>query len=170
MMLAKAKSRGERNALRRFCANRAILGSLALTGCLAMAPPANAGFFDDNVIHRGYVFDEQTISQVRVGTAAEQVLILLGTPSTTSTIGGDAWYYISQKVDQPLPFMPARVTDQHIYAVYFDKGKKVSRIGNYGIDDGKVVDFSSRQTVTGGGENRLIQTMIKQMGNFQMKF
>ena len=52
---------------------------------------------DENVIHRGYVFDKQTIAQVRPGMPAEQVLILLGTPTTTSTVGGDAWYYISQR-------------------------------------------------------------------------
>ncbi len=105
---------------------------------------------------------------MRTGAAAEQVLILLGTPSTTSTVGGDAWYYISQKLEQPLPFLPARVTDQRVYAVYFDKGKKVTRIANYGLQDGRVVDFTSRQTVTGGGENRLLQTLIKQVGNFRL--
>ena len=143
---------------------------LVLTAALALAPLSGCTMFDDSVIHRGYIFDQQNVDQVRVGAAAEQVLIVLGSPSTTSTVGGDAWYYISQKVERPLPFMPQSVTDQHVYAVYFDKSKKVTRIANYGLEDGKVVDFSSRQTVTGGGENRMLQTMLKQIGNFQMKF
>ncbi len=166
-MLANAKSRPGRKAPR-LMGGRSIL---ALTAALALAPLSGcSSIYDDSVIHRGYIFDQQNVDQVRVGAAAEQVLIVLGTPSTTSTVGGDAWYYISQRVERPLPFMPQHIADQHVYAVYFDKTKKVTRIANYGLEDGKVVDFSSRATVTGGGENRLLQTMLKQMGNFQLKF
>ena len=50
---------------------------------------------------------------------------LLGTPSTTSTVGGDAWYYIGQKMHRALAFMPVQMTDQHVLAVYFDKSGKV---------------------------------------------
>ena len=88
---------------------------------------------------------------------------MLGTPTTTSTVGGDAWYYISQRVEQPIPAMPAKVTNQRVYAVYFDKSKRLTRIANYGLDDGRVIDMTSRQTVAAGGENRLLQGMLKQI-------
>ena len=42
-----------------------------------------------------------------------------------------------------LAFMPVQMTDQHVLAVYFDKGGKVSRIANYGMQDGKVFDYVS---------------------------
>ncbi len=165
-MASKAETHLGSNALRRI----GVGAVLVLTASLTMTAPGRCGLFDDNIIHRGYVFDDQTLAQVRAGAPAEQVLIVLGTPSTTSTIGGDAWYYISQKLERYAPFLPARVTEQHVFAVYFDKSKKVIRTGNYGLEDGRVVDFSSRETVTGGGENRLLQTLMKQMGSFQMKF
>lgn len=164
-MRGNAKSRLGRKA-RRPSGGASVL---VLAAALALAPLSACSMMDDNVVHRGYVFDEQNLSQVRVGSAAEQVLIVLGTPSTTSTVGGDAWYYISQRVERPAPFMPQHIADQHVYAVYFDKNKKVKRIANYGLEDGKVVDFSSRATVTGGGENRLLQQLMKQVGNFQFK-
>ena len=164
-MSVKAKTHLGWTALRRI----GVGAALVLTASLAASAPARCDFFGDNVIHRGYIFDDQALAQVRVGAPAEQVLIVLGTPSTTSTIGGDAWYYISQKVERLAPFLPQHVADQHVYAVYFDKNKKVTRIANYGLEDGKVVDFSSRATVTGGGENRLLQQLIKQVGNFQFK-
>jgi outer membrane protein assembly factor BamE (lipoprotein component of BamABCDE complex) len=145
-------------------------GALALAAALALAPLSGCSTLDENVVHRGYVFDDQTIAQVRPGMPAEQVLILLGTPSTTSTVGGEAWYYISQRVERMMPAMPSRVTEQRVFAVYFDAGKKVTRTGNYGLQDGKVVDFTTRQTVTGGGESRLLQTLLGQMGKFQYKF
>jgi outer membrane protein assembly factor BamE (lipoprotein component of BamABCDE complex) len=165
-MQANAKSRFRRKAHRP--KGRSVL---VLAAALALAPLAGCGMIEDNgVIHRGYIFDEQTMSQVHVGAAGEQVLILLGTPSTTSTVGGDAWYYINQRVERPMPFLPQSVAEQHVYAVYFDKSKKVTRVANYGLEDGKVVDFSSRATVTGGGESRLLQSLMKQVGGLQYKF
>ncbi len=122
----------------------------ALGGCLG---------YDGEISH-GFQADPQVLSDVRTGSSAEQVLVLLGTPSTTSTVGGDAWYYISQKTSRGLAFMPARLVDQHIVAVYFDKGKKVTRLANYGMDDGKVVDFSNRSTPTSGVEGTFLKNMM----------
>ncbi len=128
------------------------IGVLACTlgGCLG---------YDGEISH-GFQADPQVLADVKTGSSAEQVLVLLGTPSTTSTVGGDAWYYISQKTSRGLAFMPARLVDQHIVAVYFDKSKKVTRLANYGMDDGKVVDFSSRTTPTSGAEGTFLKNMM----------
>jgi len=142
---------------------------LTVSALLALGGLSGCSTLDQGTIHRGYVFDEQTLSQVKIGAPAEQVLGVLGTPTTTSTVGGDAWYYISQKVEQPLPSMPQRVTDQRVYAVYFDKSKRLTRIANYGLEDGRVIDMSSRQTVSTGGENRLLQGMLKQLSGLKYK-
>ena len=37
------------------------------------------------------------LEQIPVGATQEQVLIVLGTPSTVATVNGEAFYYISQK-------------------------------------------------------------------------
>ena len=100
-------------------------------------------------------------SQVKVGaTTKPEALALLGTPSTTSTVGGDAWYYIGQKMKHTLQFMPVQMADQHVLAVYFDKDGKVDRIANYGMQDGKVFDFVSRTTPTGGQEPDFLRNMM----------
>ena len=102
----------------------AVCAALTLGGCIGYD-----GDFD-----RGYQVDDQAISQIKVGaTTKPEALALLGTPSTTSTVGGDAWYYIGQKMKHTLEFMPVQMTDQHVLAVYFDKGGKVDRIANYGM-------------------------------------
>ena len=86
----------------------ALIAGSALGGCVGYE-----GDFD-----RGYQVDEETLSQVKVGsTTKPQALALLGTPSTTSTVGGDAWYYIGQKMHRALAFMPVQMTDQHVLAV-----------------------------------------------------
>jgi outer membrane protein assembly factor BamE (lipoprotein component of BamABCDE complex) len=48
--------------------------------------------------------------------------------------------------------MPRDVKDQRVIAVYFDKDKRVQRLANYGIKDGKIFDFISRKTPSGGQE------------------
>ena len=101
------------------------------------------------------------MSQLKVGaTTKPQALALLGTPSTTSTVGGDAWYYIGQKMHRALAFMPVQMTDQHVLAVYFDKNGTVDRIANYGMKDGKVFDYVTRTTPTGGTEPDFLKNMM----------
>ena len=138
--------------------NRALRG-LALAGALALALGGCLGY--DGDFDRGYQVDPDTLSQIKVGsTTKEQALSTLGTPSTTSTVGGDAWYYIGQKMHRALAFMPVQMTDQHILAIYFDKGGKVSRIANYGMQDGKVFDYVTRTTPTGGQEPDFLRNIM----------
>jgi len=103
-------------------------------------------------LQRGYVLPEGALEQIPVGSSQEQVLIVLGTPSTVATVNGEAFYYISQKAERSAAFMPHQVTDQRVVAVYFDKERRVERLANYGVKDGKVVDFLTQTTATGGQE------------------
>ena len=47
-------------------------------------------------INRGYVMPPGALEQIPIGASQEQVLIVLGTPSTVATVSGEAFYYISQ--------------------------------------------------------------------------
>lgn len=120
---------------------------------------------EGQMVH-GYQLNSKTVEQVKVGSSAEQILVLMGTPTTTSTVGGDAWYYISQTTSRPLRFMPPKVVDQRVFAIYFDKSKKVERVANYGLEDGKVFDFVSRTTPTAGAESNLLKGMLVNLLKF----
>ncbi len=98
----------------------------------------------------GYVQSEDSIAQITPGSSREQVLLVLGSPSTTSTVGGDAFYYITQKTARSLAFMEPGLIDQRVLAVYFDDKGKVREVANYGLQDGKIFDFISRRTKTTG--------------------
>jgi outer membrane protein assembly factor BamE (lipoprotein component of BamABCDE complex) len=56
--------------------------------------------------------------------------------------------------------LPERVSDQHVVAVYFDKSNKVQRIADYGMADGKVIDFQTRATPSAGSETNMIRSMM----------
>ncbi len=121
----------------------------------------------DGDFDRGYQVDAQTLDKVKVGaTNKTDALALMGTPSTTSTVGGDAWYYIGQKMHRALAFMPAEMVDQNVLALYFDKSGKVARIANYGMKDGKVFDFVSKTTPTGGQEPNFLRNIMTGLFRF----
>lgn len=120
----------------------------------------------DGTVTRGAVVEPRKSAQIKPGMAAPEVLQTLGTPSTTSTVGGDAWYYVSQRVERELAFMPQKITDQHVFAVYFDKSKKVQRIADYGLEDGKPIDFLSRTTPNAAAEYHLLSNMLSKVGSY----
>jgi outer membrane protein assembly factor BamE (lipoprotein component of BamABCDE complex) len=120
------------------------------------------GCFTQNY-QRGYILAEGALEQVPLGAPQEQVLITLGTPSTVATVSGEAFYYISARTEQT-SFLPEHTIDQRVVAVYFDKSRRVQRIANYGIEDGKVFDYVSRTTPTSGQELSYLTYLFKIVG------
>ena len=141
--------------------NRPIRLALALAGGLALA---GCGSFTET-LQRGYVAQEGTLEQIPIGATQEQVLIVLGTPSTVATVSGEAFYYISQTSRRTMAFMPYEVRDQRVIAVYFDKDRRVERLANFGMKDGKVFDFLSQTTETGGERLNYLRGIFR---NFKM--
>ena len=126
-------------------------GALALAGC---------GSFTET-LQRGYVIQEGSLEQIPIGATQEQVLIVLGTPSTVATVNGQVFYYISQTSQRSAAFMPYEVKDQRVIAVYFVKDRRVQRRANFGLKDGKGFDFVSQTTPTGGKEFAYLSGVLR---------
>jgi outer membrane protein assembly factor BamE (lipoprotein component of BamABCDE complex) len=127
--------------------------ALSLGGCLG------------ETFQRGYVLPEGALEQIRLGASQEQVLIVLGTPSTVATVSGEAFYYISQRAERSISFMPTKITDQRVVAIYFDKDRRVERVASYGIKDGRVFDFIGRTTPTAGSDITVVKAMLDAVSN-----
>jgi outer membrane protein assembly factor BamE (lipoprotein component of BamABCDE complex) len=136
--------------------------TLRFAAALALALPLGGCF--EQTFQRGYVVSEGALEQIPVGSTQEQVLIVLGTPSTVATVSGEAFYYISQRSQRAAAFMNQEVTDQRVIAVYFDKTRHVERLADYRLQDGKVFDFVSRTTPTSGQELSYITYLFKIFG------
>ena len=118
------------------------------------------GCFNET-FQRGYVVPEGALEQLPIGASQEQVLIVLGTPSTVATVSGEAFYYISQRAERTVAFLPQEVVDQRVVAVYFDRTRRVERLANYGMKDGRLFDFVSRTTPTSGAEMNYISGLFQ---------
>jgi outer membrane protein assembly factor BamE (lipoprotein component of BamABCDE complex) len=133
------------------------------SGALAAAFAAALGLAacEGEVINRGWVQDDRALEQIKPGASAEQVILVLGTPSTVSTVGGRTYYYVSQKLSRRFAFMSERIDDQRVVAVYLDPKNKVERVANFGVQDGVIFDFISRTTPSGGDEITILRQLFR---------
>ena len=111
------------------------------------------------VQNHGYQFTEEQLEQVPIGASKEQVDFVLGSPSSTGNFGNEVYYYISQKTRRTA-FMRPRVIDRRILAVYFDRNQTVTRIADYGLQDGRVFDCIGRTTPTTGDEVTFLSQIL----------
>jgi len=127
----------------------AVVSTIALGGCST-----------SEVFHQGYVVDQTALDLTPVGSSREQVLLSLGTPSTTATFDSEVFYYVSQKRTRGAMFMKQKLVDQSVLAVYFDEEGTVKQIANYTLQDGRVFDMISRTTPTGGVDKSFLAQVL----------
>ena len=131
------------------------LAATAALVCVALAACTKEQF------QKGYILPPGALEQIPIGASQDQVLIVMGTPSTVATLDGEVFYYISQRAERPVMFMNQKVVDQRVIAIYFDKNRQVRRLANYGLKDGKIFDFVSRTTATSGQELSYLTPLFK---------
>jgi outer membrane protein assembly factor BamE (lipoprotein component of BamABCDE complex) len=125
-----------------------LAASLAAAGC---TPVIN---------QRGYLPDPVGEASIKIGTDTKTtVQDRLGDPSTEATFGSDAWYYISS-VEKQVAFFDPLVVSRSIMAIHFDKDGKVTDIKHYGLKDGHLVAFETRETPAKGREITFLQQLL----------
>jgi outer membrane protein assembly factor BamE (lipoprotein component of BamABCDE complex) len=123
----------------------------AAAGLIACAPIID---------QRGYVSDPKLEAKIKPGKDTKtSVEDELGNASTTATIGDDAWYYISSTEKQVAFFTPT-VLHREIFAIYFGKDGKVTGTRHFGLRDGHVIAFETRETPARGRELTLLQQIL----------
>jgi outer membrane protein assembly factor BamE (lipoprotein component of BamABCDE complex) len=127
----------------------AVISTIGLAGCST-----------SEVLNQGYVVDQTALDLTPVGSSREQVLLSLGTPSTTATFDNEVFYYISQKRVRGAMFMKPKLVEQSVLAVYFDEEGTVRQIANYTLQDGRVFDMITRTTPTGGLDKSFLAQIL----------
>lgn len=133
---------------------------LALTACAPIDPV---------IEQRGYVLDEKDLARLKPKvTTKEEVKTIMGSPSTVSTIDGEAWYYITSKMETYAFYTPDEI-ERTVVAVYFDKQPTVQQVAYYGLQDGQIIDFVTRTTPSRGKELTILGQMFSNLGKFNNK-
>jgi len=122
--------------------------------------PLITGCVQQRVFNNGPQITQDQLDLIPVGSSQEQVLLALGSPSTTGQFDTEVFYYISQKRAKTYEFEKLKLVDQKVLSIYFDEEKQVSRVANFGLQDGKIFDFISRTTPTGGQDFTFLRQVL----------
>ena len=95
------------------------------------------------------------------------VLARLGNPSVKTTfdedLEEDTWYYMNS-VRQRYAYLRPKIEDRNITAVTFNEDGQVTKVAEYGIEDGRYVNFVDRKTPTRGRELTALEQVFGTIG------
>jgi outer membrane protein assembly factor BamE (lipoprotein component of BamABCDE complex) len=115
---------------------------------------------------RGNLPDPDKLAQVQPGsTTKEQVIRILGSPSSASTFDDNVWYYISRRVKQ-IAFFKPEVLDQQVYIFDFDDKGVVKDLGHKTLADSRPITPAPGATPAPGRELSFMEQLLGNVGRF----
>ena len=116
---------------------------------------------------RGNLLDPERVEDIRPGELnRDEVVEILGSPSSITPFGSDTWYYISQRIET-FAFFEPKVMERQIVVVSFDKKGIVSKIDTLGLEKGQKIIPVARKTPTHGNEMTVLEQMVGNLGRFK---
>ncbi|WP_183228408.1 outer membrane protein assembly factor BamE [Bartonella callosciuri] len=137
-----------------------ITSMIAITGCSILDSSGSS-----QVYQEGYILDKNALNSISVGSSQKQVLLSLGTPSLKTKYDNEVFYYISQTRYRRMQFMKTKIIDRKVLAIYFNKNGQVTKIANYGLQNGQIFDFIEKTTPTATKEQPFLMQIIKGAAN-----
>ena len=120
----------------------------------------------NTVQQRGNTPNPDDIATIKPGVHSRQDIVdLLGSPSTISTFEDRKWYYIGQKTEQ-IAFLKPEVLDRKVLVITFDESGVVETTSSYGIANAHDVQPVERVTPTEGRDLSVIQQLFGNIGKF----
>lgn len=142
--------------LRRIALRAAALSALGLS-LAACEPTVN--------LH-GARYAETNVARIEPGVSTrDDVVKLLGTPSTLATFDDRTWYYVSQRTEQ-LTFYQSELTAQEVLAVHFAPDGTVDKVERTDFAAATSVEPIEKTTPTYGTEQSLIADLFGNIGKF----
>lgn len=116
---------------------------------------------------RGNAPDPEQLALVQPGAQSrDQVIQLLGSPTTVATFDKSVIYYISQRT-QTVTYHAPEVLSRQVVEISFDKSNRVASIKTYDLKDGKKIKLVERTTPTPGRQFSVIQQLLGNLGRFE---
>jgi outer membrane protein assembly factor BamE (lipoprotein component of BamABCDE complex) len=131
-----------------------VSGIAVIASCAAM------------VEQRGNLPVPEKLAAIEPGvTNKDEVIKILGSPSSVSVFNDKSWYYISRRTGQTAFFEPD-VLDQQVFIVNFDDQGVVKTVDHKGVQDAKAIDPVPRATPAHGRELTFLEQVIGNVGKF----
>lgn len=142
---------------------------LAYVSCMMILPVFTATGCIKTTEERGYVSKFTKWNEVQKGISTrDDVVRLMGSPSTQSTYGKETWYYISTTAES-VAFASPTLVDQNVWYVTFNETGVVENTGTYSIEDARDIAFAKDKTTTEGNDFTVTQQLLGNLGRFNPK-
>ena len=120
---------------------------------------------DTFIHHNGNMPSEERISELRRGMSEEDVLSLLGAPSSVVSLDKNTWIYMSCDVKKVAFFKPEEI-DRDILKIRFNENGKVIAVNRLSKAHGTEVVLSEDKTETLGQDPGLLQKTFGTLGTY----
>lgn len=135
-----------------------------IAASLALACVAVSGCVSSVQAYHGYAPDEVQPSAVSPGVdTRSSVLAQLGSPSTESVFDENTWIYITT-IQERFAFFRPKISSRTVTAIRFSEDDVVEEVLKYNQDDGRVINYASRETPTRGRELGLWEQIFGTVG------
>jgi outer membrane protein assembly factor BamE (lipoprotein component of BamABCDE complex) len=112
----------------------------------------------------GYVAADDKPQQIEADTDTRAtVLARLGSPSIKGTFDENTWYYLTS-VRQRLAYLRPLTEERSITAITFNEDGQVTRVAEYGLENGQYVNLVNRKTPTRGKELSVLEQIFGTIG------
>ena len=119
-----------------------------------------------DIEQRGELPPPEKIAAIHPGnTTKDQVVKILGTPSSTGIFDDKSWYYISRRTKQ-ISFLAPDVMDQQVYIVNFDDKGVVKDVDHKGLKDSRDITPAPGATPAPGRELSFLEQVLGNVGRF----
>ena len=105
------------------------------------------------------------ISQLKPGQSKEEVLSLLGAPSSVVSLDKNTWIYMSSEIKQVAFFKPTEIS-RDVLTIKFDKYDQVADIDRLDKKKGAEVAVSNDATLTLGQEPGFFEKYFGGVGQY----
>lgn len=132
----------------------ALLSSVSLIAC------------SPTIATHGHTLDEAQLTQIEPGRSSRNdVLQLLGSPSSLASFNDATWYYVSQRTEK-VSFYQEKLVAQDVIAVTFNEEGVVNDIDRHGLEQTAAINPVDRVTPTAGASPSAFKQIISNIGRF----
>ncbi|MGE0736804.1 MAG: outer membrane protein assembly factor BamE [Alphaproteobacteria bacterium] len=135
-----------------------LAAAIVVTGGVAACAGPNLGMQE---VSYGYNLDKDRLAQIQAGKSTkQQVLGVLGTPSSVAAFDPNTWYYISKRTDQ-FAFMAPRTVDQNVVMLRFNQQNVVTEVKELTLQDAGKTAMADKETPTRAKEPGLLRSLYQ---------
>lgn len=119
--------------------------------------------------HCGNMPSSERIAKVKIGDSKQQVISLLGSPSSVVSLDQNTWIYMSSDI-RKIAFMSPQEVNRDVLTISFNKDGYVNGIDRLAKQNGKEIDVNTDRTETLGHNPGFFEKFFGGLGGNYMPF